>query len=198
MKIGLFPGSFNPVHVGHLIIANHMLNFSSLDELWFVVSPQNPHKGSEEIAAENDRLEMMRLAIAHHPKLSVSDIEFSLPKPSYTINTLRHLKEIKPEIEPVLIIGQDNLDSFHAWKDHEEILERAEIFVYPRRMNSNHAYLASTSPYVNHEKVTMLDAPLLDISATYIRSCFEEGKDASFVLTKPVLDYIEEQHLYRN
>lgn len=197
MKVGLFVGSFNPVHVGHLIIANHMLNFTDLEEVWFVVSPQNPHKNADELLDEEDRLELVTRSVRRHDRLKASDIELHLPRPSYTINTLEFLAQNHPKIEPVLIIGQDNLDHFQSWKEYEVILERIEIFVYPRR--STNVADGENDEYkslVAHPKIHLLNAPLLDISSTYVRNCIQEGKDTSFILTRPVLEYIKEKKFY--
>ena len=190
MKIGLFFGSFNPVHVGHMIIANYMVSQTGLDKVWMVVSPQNPHKKKSSLARDFDRLYLVRLAIDDNVKLQASDIEFGLPQPSYTIDTLTYLKEKHPKHEFVLIMGGDNLGTFHKWKNYEMILKHHEIYVY-KRPNYDLGDLA------DHPKVTLFDAPLMQISASYIRKCIKEGKSIQFLVTQPVFDYIIESNLYK-
>ena len=189
MKIGLFFGSFNPVHVGHMVLANYMLEYTDLDKVWFVISPQNPFKKKESLLDEKQRLHMVSLAIGDNNKLKASDIEFKLPQPSYTINTLAHLSEKYPKNEFALIMGADNLESFHKWKNYEEILKHHDIYVYPR-INSNGGDLA------NHPKVKITNAPLIEISSTEIRKAIKEKKDVRYFVPETVWNYLTEMHFY--
>ncbi len=179
MKIGLFFGSFNPIHIGHLIIAETMATDTDLDRVWFVVSPQNPFKKNNSLLHEFDRLTMVERAIADNFKLKASDIEFNLPKPSYTIDTLTVLADKYPEHEFVLIMGEDNLVQFENWKNYEIILENFNIYVYPRPNPLAHNFSS-------HTKVRFIEAPLLDISATYIRKRLQENADVKYLVTEPV------------
>ena len=190
MKIGLFFGSFNPVHIGHLIIANHLVEHTELEKVWMVLSPQNPFKKKNSLASNYDRLHLLRLAIGDHPKIKASKIEFDLPVPSYTIDTLTYLKEINPENTYSLIMGGDNLANFHKWKNYEKILEEHDIFVYKRPNQGNHRF-------VDHHKVHFVEAPLLDISATFIRKNIREGKSVQFLVPEEVYNYLKSSHLYR-
>lgn len=188
--IGLFFGSFNPVHVGHLIIANYILNHSDLEEVWMVLSPHNPHKKKESLANDYDRLHMLNLAIGDNPKLKSSDVEFSLSKPSYTIDTLTHLSEKYPDKSFSLIMGGDNLGTFHKWKNYEKILEYYSIVVFARPGYS----LGELS---EHNKVSVLsDTPLLHISASYIRKLRKEGSSIQYLVPDLVYKSIEESSLY--
>lgn len=189
-KVGLFFGSFNPVHVGHMIIANYMVEHSDLDEIWMVVSPQNPHKQKKSLASEYDRYHLVELAIGENPSIKASDIEFKLPKPSYTIDTLTYLYEKYPHHSFSLIMGGDNLGSFHKWKNYEKILELCNIYVYQRPSYE-------LGPLAEHERVTLLDAPLLQISASYIRKQLKEDKSIKYLVTEPVYDYLMDSNLYR-
>ncbi len=191
MKIGLFFGSFNPVHVGHMIIANYMLTQTDLEEVWMVVSPQNPHKSKKSLAKDYDRLHLVKLAIGDNPKLKASNIEFGLPKPSYTIDTLTYLKEKYPAKEFVLIMGGDNLASLHRWKNYELILAHHEIFVYKRPSYE-------LGELENHKSVSVFEAPLMQISASYIRKCRKEGKSIQYLVCESVFEHINASGLYRN
>lgn len=190
MRIGLFFGSFNPVHTGHLIIANIMATQTDLDRVWLVVSPQNPLKPKKTLARDRDRLHLVRLGIEGNPKLRASDVEFQLPKPSYTIDTLTFLKEKHPEHEFALIMGGDNLGSFHLWKNYEQILANYDLYVY-RRPGSELGELAT------HPRVRLVEAPPLDISATYIRECIKAGKSVRYLVPEAVWEYLETGTLYR-
>ncbi len=187
-SIGLFFGSFNPVHVGHMIIANFMVNNTDLDEVWLVVSPHNPHKDKKSLANDYERLHLVNLAIGDHLKIKASDIEFSLPKPSYTIDTLTYLKEKYPNYLFSLIMGGDNLISLPRWKNYEQLLEHA-IFVYKRPSYEDGAL-------AEHPNIHLLDAPLLNISASYIRSLIKDGKSIKYLVTDKVFEYLEESNLY--
>lgn len=189
-KMGLFFGSFNPVHVGHMIIANYVLEHSDLAQVWMVVTPQNPHKNKSSLAKDRDRLHLVSLATENNLNLKASDIEFSLPKPSYTIDTLSYLKEKYPAKEFVLIMGGDNLGTLHKWKNYEIILRDYEIYVY-KRPNYNLGDLAE------HDKVTVFDAPLLEISASYIRQQIKQGRSIQYLVPDKVYDYIAESSLYK-
>ncbi len=188
--IGLFFGSFNPIHMGHMIIANLMAESGDLDKVWFVVSPQNPLKPTKGLLHEFDRYDMVRAAIYDNYKLEVSDIEFHLPKPSYTIHTLVHLAEKHPDKEFKLILGEDNLESFVRWKNHEIILRDYGLYVYPRPG-------AKASPLRDHKNVRMVDAPLLDISATFIRNCVKQGRSVRYLVPDPVEEIIRTRGFYR-
>lgn len=189
-KIGLFFGSFNPIHTGHLIIANIMAENTDLDKVWFVVSPQNPFKPSRTLLHEFDRYDMVKAAIAGHYKLEVSDVEFRMPKPSYTIDTLTVLSEKHPSRRFVVIIGQDNLENFEKWKNYQQILDLYGLYVYPRPGVTN-------SPLFRHPHVRSVPAPLLDISATYIRDCVKEGKSIKYLVPEPVEEMIRIRNFYR-
>ena len=181
MKIGLFFGSFNPIHVGHLIIANHMATHTDLDKVWLVVSPQNPLKPKKTLARDHDRLHLVRLGIGDNPKIEASNVEFSLPKPSYTIDTLTFLKEKYPNHTFALIMGGDNIATLHLWKNYEQILAHYDIYVY-KRPNYELGALA------NHPRVRICEAPLLDISATYLRECLREGKSIRYLVPDSVFE----------
>jgi nicotinate-nucleotide adenylyltransferase len=192
MKIGLYFGTFNPIHVGHLIIANHLAEYSDLDEVWFVVTPHSPHKTKKSLLANHHRYELVYLAVEDYPKLRPSNIEFKLPQPNYTVHTLAHITEKYPDKEFCLIMGEDNLRTFHKWKNYEAIIENHEIYVYPRIGGGK-----VKNQFRNHPKVHRIDAPVMQISATYIRDGFKEGKNMNAVLPKQVWKYIDEMNFYR-
>lgn len=190
MHIGLFFGSFNPVHVGHMVLANYMAAFTDLEQVWFVVSPHNPLKEKLTLLDQNQRLHMVNLAIGEHPKLKSSNIEFGLTQPSYTVHTLAHLKEKYPQHRFSLIMGEDNLQSFTRWKNYEEILKNHTLFVYPRP--------GSDAGNLKHDKnVIMTEAPVMEISSTMIRQAIKQKKDVSFFVPPSVWQYIEEMHFYK-
>lgn len=190
MKIGLFFGSFNPVHTGHMIIANFMATQAGLDQVWLVVSPQNPLKQKGALAKDYDRLHLVQLAIGTNPLLVASSVEFDLPKPSYTIDTLTYLKEKYPDKEFALIMGGDNLATLHKWKNYEMILRDFEIYLYKRP--GYELGELEHHPHVRHFK-----APLLDISATYIRGCLRKGKSVQYLVPDAVFEYLEGSSFYR-
>ena len=189
MKIGLFFGSFNPIHIGHMIIANTMAHSTDLKEVWFIVSPQNPFKKNKGLLHEFDRLEMVERAIADNYSLKVSDVEFNLPKPSYTIDTLTVLSDKYPEKEFVLLMGEDNLEGLPRWKNFERLLEFYSIYVYPRPGAKPH-------PFQNHSSIKFVEAPLLDISATYLRKCIKEKRSIRYLVHESVEKLIELKGYY--
>jgi nicotinate-nucleotide adenylyltransferase len=189
LKIGLLFGSFNPIHVGHLALANYFAEFTDLDQLWFVVTPHNPLKPKSTLLNDYKRLELVQLATEDFPKFKASKIEFDLPQPNYTIHTLAHLKEKYPDHSFVLIMGEDNLDGLEKWKNYEVILDQYEIYVYPRPG-------FSTQKHKNHPHVKMVDAPMIEISSTFIRDAVKNKKDVRFFLPEKVWKYIDEYHLY--
>jgi len=188
-KIGLFFGSFNPIHEGHLIIANIMAQNTDLDKVWLVVSPQNPLKPSKGLLHEFDRYDLVKAAIADNYKLEASDVEFHLPKPSYTIHTLAYLTEKYPNKEFKVIIGEDNLENFTKWKNHEQILDQYGLYVYPRPHVTN-------SDLKRHPQVTIVEAPMIDISATYIRNCIKNNKSIRYLVPEPVENMIRMKNFY--
>ena len=190
MKIGLFFGSFNPIHTGHLIIANFMANHTSLDKVWLVVSPHNPLKEKKDLIQVYDRLEMAKLAIEDAQNLEVSDVELKLPQPSYTIDTLIHLKELHPEHQFILIMGADNLKSLKKWKNYELLLRDYQIYIYPRPGFEN-------QELQNHPAITITKTPLMELSSTFIRKAIAEDKNVQFFLPDKVIQFIESKSLYK-
>jgi nicotinate-nucleotide adenylyltransferase len=189
MKIGLFFGSFNPIHVGHLIIANLMVESSDLKKVWFVVSPQNPLKPAKGLLHEFDRYDMVRAAAFDNYKLEVSDVEFHLPRPSYTIHTLVHLQEKHPDKEFKVIMGEDNLANFTRWKNYRQILDHYGLYVYPRPGTQ-------PSELRSHPNVTVVEAPLLDISATFIRDRIRKGQSVRYLVPDAVEEMIRTKGYY--
>jgi nicotinate-nucleotide adenylyltransferase len=190
MKIGLFFGSFNPVHTGHMIIANFMATQTDLEQVWLVVSPHNPLKSQSNLANDYDRLHLVQLAVGDNPRLRASNVEFGLPKPSYTIDTLAYLKEKYPEHQFILIMGGDNLASLPKWKNYELILRDYEIYLYKRPRHE--AEELEQHPHVKH-----FDVPLLDISATYIRHCLKERKSVQYLVPDAVFQYLEGSAVFK-
>jgi nicotinate-nucleotide adenylyltransferase len=191
-KIGLFFGSFNPVHVGHLIIANYMAEYTDLDEVWLVVTPQNPLKKKRTLANNYDRLHLVNLAIEGNPLLKASNIEFGLPQPSYTIDTLTYLKEKHPDDQFTLIMGGDNLRSLPRWKNYEILLRDYRIFIYSRP-----GY--ELGPLVAEDNVQVFtEVPQMSISASFIRKSLQSGKSVRYMLSDAVHDYLMETNLYRD
>ena len=189
-KVGLFFGSFNPVHNGHMIIANFMLEFSDLGQIFFVVSPQNPFKEKASLLEDYHRLALVKEAIGDTDKYYACDIEFKMPKPSYTIDTLTYLKEKYPEKEFSLIMGSDNLKSFHKWKNASQIIDNYRLYVYPRPGFDE-------SEVEGNENITIVQAPLMEISSTFIRNAIKEKKDVRFFMPERVWKYIKEMHFYK-
>jgi len=198
MKIGLFFGSFNPIHIGHLAIANYMVAFTDMQQLWFVISPQNPLKEKKSLLPAIHRLQLVRESIADDTRFKASNIEFSLPQPSYTINTLTYLKEKHPQQEFALIIGADNLKTFHKWKNYEEILNQYQLYVYPRSsvMEEGTKDAEKLEMWSNHPKVKWINAPLMEISSTFIRDSIRNKKDIRHFLPDAAYKYIVEMHFY--
>ncbi len=191
MKIGLYFGSFNPIHMGHLIIAHHMVEFSDLDKIWFVVSPHNPFKKKETLLADHHRLELVQLALKDFDKLEASNIEFGLKKPSYTIDTLAYISEKHSNHEFSLIMGGDNLTSFHKWKNYETILEHHHIYVYPRTTGK-------PCELDTHPSITIVkSAPMMQISSSFIRKSIADNKDIRSMLPKTTWNFIDEMNFYR-
>jgi nicotinate-nucleotide adenylyltransferase len=188
-KIGLFFGSFNPVHTGHLIIGNYMAGFTDLDEVWFVVSPHNPLKEKKTLLSDVHRVTLVRIATEDHTRLKVCDIEMKLPRPSYTIHTLTYLAEDFPNHHFVLIGGMDILTSFHKWKNWEQILEQYELYIYPRP-----GY--EPGEWANHPKIKFIPAPLVEISASFIREGIRQDKNMDFFLPTKVYEYLRGMHFY--
>jgi len=188
-KIGLLFGSFNPIHNGHLILANYMAEFTDLDEVWFVVSPQNPLKNKSSLLADYHRLALVRLSVEDSQKLKVSNIEFSMPKPSYTIDTLTWLLDSHPDNEFVVICGTDIFPHFHKWKNYNEILKQYNIYVYPRP-----GY--TLGKYSDFQSVKLHNAPLMEISSSFIRKGIKEKKNMNYWMPDAVYEYILEMHFY--
>ena len=191
-KIGLYFGSFNPIHIGHLIIANHMVENSDLDELWMVVTPHNPLKKKSSLLNNHHRLEMVFLATEQYDKIKPSDIEFNLPQPNYTIQTLAHLSDKFPEHHFNIIMGEDNLKSFHKWKNYEAILEDYNLYVYPRISGG-----IVENQFKSHPKIHRVDAPIVQISSTMIRNGIKEQKNCKPLLSHNVWKYIDEMNFYK-
>lgn len=189
-RVGLYFGSFNPIHVGHLVIANAMLENAGVDEVWFVVSPHNPLKERSTLLADHHRLHMVRVAIDDNYRFRACDEEFHLPKPSYTSLTLAHLSEKYPNKEFCLIMGSDNICTFDRWRNYQYILDNYKIFVYPRPNYQG-------SQWEKHRNVTMVSAPLMDISSSYIRNSIKEGCSPKYLLTPEVLKYVEDMNFYK-
>ena len=192
MKIGLYFGTFNPIHVGHLTIANHLVEHSDLDQVWFVVTPLSPFKKKSSLLDNHQRLEMVYRATKDYTKLRPTDIEFALKQPNYTIDTLTYLFEKFPEHEFALIMGEDNLKSFHKWKNYELILENHNIFVYPRVSNGK-----IDTQFNNHPKIIKVDAPIMQLSSTFIRNEIKTGKNIRPMLPQHVWEYLDEMNFYK-
>jgi nicotinate-nucleotide adenylyltransferase len=189
MKIGLYFGSFNPIHVGHLIIANFMAYNTGLEQVWLVVSPQNPLKSGGSLLNEYDRLYLVQMAIENEPRLKVSNIEFSLPNPSFTIDTMTYLEEKYPEHEFSIIMGSDSLENLPRWKNYEQLLARFPVFVYIRPGHEAKKYPDS--------QITICEAPLLDISSSRIRKMIKAGKSVRFMIPERVYEYMLSNRYYQ-
>jgi len=193
MKVGLFFGTFNPIHTGHMIIANYMAEFSDLDEVWFVVTPLSPFKKKSTLLDNHHRLAIANIAVENYSKLKTSDIEFKLPQPNYTVNTLVHLEEKFSNHQFCLIMGEDNLKGFHKWKNYETILQNYELYVYPRISDGK-----TTIELLNHPKVHCVAAPIVQISSTFIRQAIKDEKDIRTMLSENVWNYIDEMNFYKS
>ncbi len=189
MKIGLYFGSFNPIHIAHLIIANHVVNETDIEKIWFVVSPHNPFKQEHSLLNEYHRLHLVSLAIEGDTRFKSVDIEFSLPKPSYTINTLTWLSEKYPEHEFCILMGADSFQNLHKWKNSDAIIKHYSVYVYKRPGHEIDNRIGA--------KLKILDAPLLELSATYIRKCIAEGKSVHYMVPDAVREEIEKGGYYK-
>jgi nicotinate-nucleotide adenylyltransferase len=194
-RIGLYFGSFNPVHIGHMAIAGYMTEFERLSEVWFVVSPHNPLKKKESLLEGYQRLYMVQLAIGDNIRLKATNIEFNLPLPSYTIDTLAYLGEKYPVHEFCLVLGQDNLYTLQKWKNADELIQKYPIYVYPRP-GSVHPVSPKLDKLLEKAVIHYSGAPLMEISGTFIRNGIAKGRNMSYFLPSPVWKYIEEMHFY--
>lgn len=192
MKIGLYFGTFNPIHVGHMIIGNHIAENSDLDQIWMVVTPHNPLKNKQTLLDDYQRLQLVFLATEDYPKIKPSDIEFKLAQPNYTVNTLAHLQDKFPQHEFSLIMGEDNLKSLHKWKNYEVILENHDIYVYPRISSEK-----ENLEVKNHPKIHTINAPIVEISSTLIRENIKKNKNVRPLLPEKVWEYIDHNNLYK-
>jgi len=191
LKIGLYFGSYNPIHIGHLAIANYLVEYTGIDQLWFVVSPQNPFKKKENLLADYHRLELVNRAIENDDRFRASNIEFNLPKPSYTIDTLTYLQERHPDYNFSILMGSDNLESFYKWKNSEIIIENYGIIVYPRP-----GFDLTKVP--EHKNISVVpNAPLMEISSSFIRNAIKEGKDVRHFMPEKAWIYLDEMNFYR-
>ncbi|WP_299626518.1 nicotinate (nicotinamide) nucleotide adenylyltransferase [uncultured Tenacibaculum sp.] len=191
-NVGLYFGTFNPIHIGHLIIANHMVENSDLDEIWMVVTPHNPFKKKSSLLDNHHRLEMVFKATEDYDKISPSDIEFKLPQPNYTVHTLAHISDKYPDYNFSLIMGEDNLKSLHKWKNYEVILQEHQVYVYPRISEGK-----VETQFDNHPKINRVDAPIVEISSTMIRNAIKEKKNIKPLLTAEVWKYIDDMNFYK-
>ncbi len=189
-KTGLYFGTFNPIHIGHCVIAQYMLEYTDLEEVWFVVTPHNPHKKKSSLLDDYQRLHMVQLALEDSYQLKVSNMEFDLPQPSYTATTLAHAVEKYPDHDFALIMGADNLQTFPKWRNYEWILNNHEIYVYPR-------IEADGGELKDHPNVHLTEAPIMQMASTSIRDAIKEGKNVSFMLPPKVWDYIDQELFYR-
>ncbi len=188
-QIGLFFGTFNPIHLGHVIIGGYMLEFASIDELWFVVTPHNPHKQKSSLLNDYTRLELVRLAIGENHRMRVSDVEFGLSQPSYTSSTLAHLHEKYPDYDFALIMGEDNVQNLHKWHNYEYVLNEHRIIVYPRMGDTGMAR-------ISHPNVEYTSAPVIELSSSFIRTAIKEGRNVDYMMPAAVAEYIQKSNLY--
>ena len=202
-KVGLYFGSFNPIHLGHLVIANHMVSRAGLDQVWIVVTPTSPFKYSDEMIPEEHRLQMVKLAIADNPFIFSSDIEFRLERPSYTAHTLQHLRDKFPEVHFSVILGEDNYENLHKWENYKSILDNHRLLVYPRRLSKLNVLPLEDSPNKDNslrldstQAVLFTEAPMIAISSTYIREAILDKQDVQYLLPDTVISYIGNNHLY--
>lgn len=204
-QIGLYFGTFNPIHIGHVIIANHLVEYSELEEIWFVVTPMSPHKTKDTILDNMDRYDMVKLALADYEKLQVSDIEFHLPTPNYTVTTLVHLEERHPNHQFSIIMGEDNLKSLHRWRNFEVLIENYPILVYPRMSEGDldesiaKQVIRVPKPQGYTElkaSIQLQDAPIIELSSSFIRQAIKQGKNVLPMLNKEVWEYIDRKRFY--
>jgi nicotinate-nucleotide adenylyltransferase len=192
-KVGLFFGTFNPIHIGHLVIANHLVEFTDLEEVWFVITPQSPFKVKQSMLADHHRYQMVQEAVMDYPKLKASTIEFDLPQPNYTVNTLVHLREKHGEEYAFsLLMGEDNLKTFHKWKNFQVILDNHHLYVYPRISGG-----VVPERFEGHRHIHYIDAPVMEISSTFIRTNHKKGKNIRPLLPDAVWRYMDEMNFYR-
>lgn len=189
MKIGLYFGSFNPIHSGHLVVASYMAEFTDLEQVWLMVSPHNPLKPIETLLQDYHRFALLKVGIGNNSKLKASDFEFKLSKPNYTIDTLTKLRVQFPLHEFVMILGTDTLETFHKWKDFRQILDNYELYVYPRSQSTG-------GDLMIHPQVKKMEAPLIEISASFIREAIRNKKDVRYMMPESVWNYIEDMHFY--
>jgi nicotinate-nucleotide adenylyltransferase len=192
MHIGLYFGTFNPIHIGHLIIANHMAEFSDLDEIWLIVTPHNPHKQKSTLLDDHHRLYMVQLAVDDYPKLKASEVEFKLAQPNYTVHTLSHLTDKYPQHQFSLIMGEDNLYSLHKWKNYEQILANHAIYIYPRIFNKH-----TETIKIESENIFKIDAPIIELSSTAIRAGIKANKNMRPMMPEKVWQYVEHNLFYK-
>ena len=190
-KVGLYFGSYNPIHIGHLAIANYLVEYTDIDQLWFVVTPQNPHKRKLNLLDDYQRLEMVHRAVEGDDRLRASNIEFNLLKPSYTANTLAYLKDRHPDFDFVIFMGSDNLENFHKWKNYDTIIENYGVLVYPRPGFDR-------TKFQQHPNIKIAEgAPQMEISSSFIRKAIADGKDVRHFLPLKTFEYLEEMNFYR-
>ncbi len=195
-RVGLYFGTFNPVHIGHLVIANFMAHHTDLEEVWIIVTPHNPLKKRADLMSDKHRLQMVRLAIQDNDQLVASDVEFHLPQPNYTVNTLDHLKSVHPDFDFVIIMGEDNLRGFHLWQGFERMLRDHDLYVYPRTVTEGEDEDVSIDPSIDMQRVRMVDAPMIKISSTFLRNAISENKDIRYLVPNKVINYISNNYLY--
>ena len=188
-KVGIYSGSFNPIHHGHVMLAKYLVEFTDLDELWFVVTPQNPLKKKEDLLDDDERLKMVQLAVGDDLRFVVSDIEMHMPRPSYTINTLTALSEQHPDCEFVFICGMDSLQNLKNWREYQKILDNYELLVFPREGYDG-------GELVNYPSVSILKTPIVEVSSTFIRECVKEGRDMRHFMPEKAFQYMQEHHFY--
>ena len=191
-NIGLYFGTFNPIHIGHLIIANHMVENSDLDEIWMVVTPHNPFKKKSSLLDNHHRFEMVYKATENYDKIKPSDIEFNLPQPNYTVHTLAHISDKYPDYNFNLIMGEDNLKSLHKWKNYETILDHHNVYVYPRISEGK-----VEAQFDNHPKIHRVEAPIVEISSTMIRNGIKNKKNIQPLLSSNVWKFVDEMNFYK-
>ncbi len=190
-KIGLFFGSFNPIHNGHLMLANYIIEYTDLDSIWFVVSPHNPFKDKKSLLKDHHRRDMLELAVKDDPRFEVCDIELYMPQPSYTIDTLARLSERHPNTDFFLICGMDNIASFHKWKNYRFILENYQLLVYPRRSFEG-------TELLQHPSVHVVNAPVIEVSSTFIRNAVAHDKDVRHFMPERAYQYMRDMNFYKD